>query len=57
MFGISRVTETAAEFGIETTARLPVDPAVAAACDQGRVEQVNTDGLKPIADMLEKMIK
>lgn len=57
VFGKSRVTETAAEFGIETTARLPIDPAVAAACDQGKVEQVNTDGLKPIADMLEKMIK
>ena len=56
VFGKSRLKETAAEFGIETTARLPIDPAVAAACDQGKVEQVNTDGLNPIADMLEKMV-
>ncbi|MCR5347847.1 MAG: Mrp/NBP35 family ATP-binding protein [Fretibacterium sp.] len=38
IFGKSRLQETAASFGISTTARIPIDPRLAALCDQGKIE-------------------
>lgn len=56
IFGKSHLKKTAVEYGIEHTARLPIDPAVAAACDAGTVEEIDTAALDPVADVLEKMI-
>lgn len=56
IFGRSRIKETAAGFEIENTARIPVDPEIAAACDRGEIEDVNCPALDRMADMLEKLL-
>lgn len=48
IFGESRIEETAKEYGIEVLAKLPIDPAIAKAIDNGMVEDVNTDIMEPI---------
>ena len=35
IFGDSRIEQIASEYGIGVTARMPLDPAIAAACDRG----------------------
>jgi Mrp family chromosome partitioning ATPase len=55
LFGKSRVEENAKKFDIANTARLPIDPVIAAACDRGNVESLDAPWLDGIADMLEKL--
>jgi len=55
IFGESHLEETAARYDITDTARLPIDPAFAAACDAGEIEKLDTPWLSGIADMLEKL--
>ena len=55
MFGESRVEETAARFGIPHVARLPLDPAIARACDAGAVESIASPWLDDLADALEAL--
>ena len=55
IFGDSHVEEIAERNAIPVTARLPIDPELAAACDAGRIEMVEGAGLEGIADMLEKL--
>ena len=55
IFGPSRVAEIAERIGVETSARLPIDPRVAAACDAGAIEMVEAPWLEGIADMLEAL--
>ena len=43
----------AAKHGIPNTAKLPIDPAIAAACDAGRIEDVQGDWLSSLADAIE----
>ena len=50
LFGKSRVEETAKKLGITATARLPLDPAIAAAADLGSVEGLN---VAPLAEVLK----
>lgn len=45
VFGKSHLEEIAAEKGLPILARLPIDPAVAEAFDNGQMETVNTDAL------------
>ena len=54
VFGQSHLDEVAAEFGIPVLARLPIDPAVAEAYDNGLMETVNTDALSEAIDAVEK---
>lgn len=54
IFGESKADAAAAEFGIDTVAKMPIDPATAAMVDAGEVEDVSADFLAPIADKLEK---
>ena len=53
VFGESHVDETAAAMGLAVLAKLPIDPAVAAACDAGKVETVDTNRIAPAADAVE----
>ena len=46
IFGESKVEQIAREFGIEHTARLPIDPVIAAMVDAGEVEAVSESPLK-----------
>lgn len=48
IFGESHIEETAANYGLEVLAKLPIDPAIAKACDSGKVEDVNTDIMEKI---------
>ena len=45
LFGQSHLPQIAAEYHLPVLAQLPIDPAVAAACDSGRAEELNTDEL------------
>ena len=40
IFGKSKLDELAKKYGIEKVFRLPIDPAIAAACDAGTIEKV-----------------
>lgn len=54
LYGESRLQEAAERHGITATARLPIDPKLAAACDAGLIELFEGDWLKELADTLEK---
>ena len=56
IFGDSHAEEIVAKHQIPLLARLPIDPAVAAAADQGKIETINRPELDQIARMLEQMI-
>ena len=55
IFGDSHVDEIAQRFGIGTIARLPIEPAIAAACDSGRVELLEAPWLEDVATALERL--
>ena len=52
LFGKSRVEETAKKFNIAATARLPLDPALAAAADRGGIEGITLAQLDPVLAIL-----
>ena len=54
VFGQSHLDEVAAQLGLPVLARLPIDPAVAQACDNGQMETVSTDCLAPVIQAIEK---
>lgn len=54
VFGESHLDEVAAQLGLPVLARLPIDPAVAQACDNGQMETVSTDCLDPVIQAIEK---
>ena len=54
IFGESKVAAAAEEFGIPQTARLPIDPKIAALVDAGQVESVSGEYIAPMADFIEK---
>lgn len=53
-FGPSRLQETADHFGIQALDRLPIDPALAKACDQGTFERDMPEGL--LAKALDQVL-
>lgn len=53
IFGESHIEAIAAKHGIPNTAKLPIDPAIAAACDAGSIEDVQGDWLSSLADAIE----
>lgn len=57
LFGESHLEETAAQFGLEVLARLPVDPELAKACDQGVVELFHGDYAEHLCDAVEEKTK
>ena len=52
VFGDSHVEEIATTYGIPLLARLPIDPAAAAACDSGKVESIDTAPIQPALDKI-----
>jgi Mrp family chromosome partitioning ATPase len=48
IFGPSHVEEAAKEFEIDTFAKLPIEPAIAQAIDEGRAEGMKIEHLDPI---------
>ena len=53
VFGKSHLDEIAAQFGLPVLARLPIDPAVAEAYDNGLMETVNTDAMADVVNAVE----
>ena len=53
IFGESHVEQIARRRGIANVARLPIDPAIAAACDSGSIEMVEAPWLEALASALE----
>jgi len=56
IFGESKVESTAAEFSIPCTAKLPIDPAIAAMVDAGNVEDVDGSYIAGLADYIIKEV-
>lgn len=54
MFGESHIEKVAKEHGIPVLGKLPIDPAIASACDRGTVEKFQGDWLDSTAKTLEK---
>ena len=54
VFGHSQVERVAAEYGINATARMPIDPKISALADAGRIEDYQTDALVSIFEQIEK---
>ena len=54
VFGKSHLDEIAARFDLPILARLPIDPAVAEAYDNGQMETVNTEALSAAVEAIEK---
>lgn len=52
IFGESHIERVAADLGLKVLARLPIDPAVAAACDAGRIEELEPNYLTAVAELL-----
>ena len=55
VFGESHLEDVAAAYGLDVLGRLPIDPAIASACDQGRIEEVEGSWLDGAADLLEHL--
>ena len=52
VFGESHIDEIAAGHGLKVLARLPIDPAAAAACDAGNIETFEPNYLSGVAEAL-----
>lgn len=57
IFGESHIDEIASAYTLPVLAKLPIDPAIAAACDAGQVETVQGDWMDNAADVLTAMLK
>ncbi len=53
IFGDSHIEEMAALHGISHVVRIPIIPEIAAACDSGKMEEVDLSFLKELTDMIE----
>ncbi len=54
LFGESHVEETAKKFRIDLLAKMPIDPALAALVDEGRVEDAENDYLTEAAEKIKE---
>lgn len=52
VFGESHIDEIAQKHDVETVARMPIDPALAAACDAGTIESFNGTWLDGVLEKL-----
>ena len=55
IFGDGRVEETAKRFGVDSVSKIPIDPALAKACDSGTIELFFGDWLEKLADKIERL--
>ncbi|MDP4118874.1 MAG: P-loop NTPase, partial [Bacillota bacterium] len=55
VFGESHIDDLAKEYAIPVLAKLPIDPAVAKACDEGKVETVVGEWLNGAADFVANL--
>ena len=55
LFGESHLEETALQYNLRILDRLPIDPQLARACDQGTLELYGGDLLKNAVEAVEKV--
>jgi Mrp family chromosome partitioning ATPase len=55
VFGKSHVKEIAAQYNIPVTAQIPINPEIAAACDAGKIENIETGCLEDIKAAIEAL--
>ncbi len=55
IFGESNIDNLAAEYEIHSVSKLPINPALAKACDKGAVELFDGDWLDNLADKIENI--
>jgi Mrp family chromosome partitioning ATPase len=56
IFGDSHIEEIAEKHQLDVLAKIPIDPAISAACDKGAIERIDGAWLDYAAVTLEKMI-
>ena len=56
IFGESRLAEVAKELDVPVLARLPIDPALAAAVDSGKIESLEVNYLEDVAATVEQLV-
>ena len=56
LFGHSKAEAVANQFSLPFLGRLPIDPAVAALCDEGRIEEVQLPALDIACDAVEALM-
>ncbi len=57
VFGDASIDGIAERIGVDLTASLPMDPALSAACDAGRIEDFKGNWLDGVADRLESLLE
>ena len=55
IFGESHIDEISAQYQIPVLAKIPMNPALAAACDKGKIEFEEFDYLKDVMGTLEQL--
>lgn len=55
IFGGNGASNAAEEFGLPLLARLPIDPAISLACDQGRIEDIHGSWLMPAVETIKEI--
>lgn len=55
IFGESHIDRIADKFGIALTSQIPMNPELAALCDNGRIEDADGNWLSSMAESIEKM--
>ena len=54
VFGKSKLNELALQYSLPVLARLPIDPAVAALCDTGKMEEADVSGVMAAAELMSR---
>ena len=57
IFGESHIEEIAGQYQLEVLAKLPIDPAIAACCDAGTLEQMEFDWMDGVTAKLEQLAR
>lgn len=55
VFGKSHTAATAEKYGLPLLAQVPLDPRIAEASDEGKIEELKVTALDPAADIIEKL--
>lgn len=55
IYGLSNIDAIAKQYGIETVVKLPINPKMVAACDQGLADELNPELMQPIFDRIHQM--
>lgn len=57
IFGESKIDEVAAQNNLKVLAKLPIDPKLAKACDNGQVEEIELEEINEVANQIETFCK